>query len=112
MGEEIKIPTVNTKTLEYLKSAPDKIILGEKQLEYIWRSTVRITNEDGIPTEKDWRGRKVFLRSKISSVEVKHTEGIFELTVTASHDEYATTIFQDYNTAIEVQDKILNWLLK
>ena len=112
---EIKITLFDYHGVKIIKSLPDSVILHDNYLEYKWFVTIE-KKEDTIPIEKKYQGRKITLKKHISSITAHYSNDheCYQCTVYCSGEDRSEVsfLFQSLKEAIEIQEKILIWIIK
>lgn len=111
---EIRVPLFDSKKFTIIESLDDRIILHEKHIECMWKCTLNETDEDaGITKEKKYHGNKSMMKNKIISVGCAYIDSQehYELTVEAHKESEYTIRFKTFSEALEVKNKILQWLI-
>lgn len=112
MSEKISIPVFSYKNCIVIETLPDQISLEENHLEHKW-STKATKQWDGVNADYNFQGHEVILKNHIAAVESAYDPGK-ECFVCEIYflNQSATFAFQTFKEAIELKDKILNWLIR
>lgn len=110
---EISCKQVSHKDFEITTTTPDLIILHDTHLEFKTNYKYKKT-EDGIPTEGKFIGNSVFIKNFIAEIHVSWSieKEIYELEVFTTRIGNTITTFETFAEALEVKNKIMDWLIK
>lgn len=111
---EIKIPNVSYKGCKVISGLPDFIALHDEYLEFKWKVEAEKEN-DGITMPRKYMGQKIFLKKHILGVEAywsNSQERYCCNLLLAMENDTSCWMFETFEAAVELKDKIQAWLLK
>lgn len=111
---EIKIPQVSYNNFKITTDIPDAIILHEHYLEF--KTNYRfIHTEDSIEKpEQKYQSNITLLKKSISEIFVSWNgnKEIYEIEINKTDHNNVITLFKTFSEALEVKNKILQWLIQ
>lgn len=111
---ELKYPCISYKGCEIISGLPEYIAIHDEHIEYKWKTEAKKDN-DGIPETRKYLGQKTFLKKHIQGVEAYWSQDYERYCcnlILASNEDASCWIFETFEAAVELKDKIQAWLLK
>ena len=114
MSEEFKIQEIDFKDSKVLEAIPSTLILHDTYMEYKWKVKMEKVI-DGVPKEMKYNGFQNTLKRSIGTIQAawSNQRECYEVNIeVATNESGITFLFNTMKEAIELKDKIWQWVMK